>query len=244
LRSLKSGWSLPLRERYFRWFAKAENYRGGNTFPSSLRRAKNDAIALLTADEKTALEPILEMHSEIQSPRDLLAARPIVKEWTLEELIPIVEQGLKGGRNFERGRQLYSTVACSACHRFVNEGGSIGPELTGVVGRYSVRDMLESIVDPNKVISDQYQAIIIQTTDGRVITGRIGNLSAANLNVIEDMFEPGRLTNVLRSNVDFMEPSPVSMMPQGMLNTLTESEIQDLIAFLFSRGDPQYSAYR
>src|SRR4029078_9026496 len=126
-------------------------------------------------------------------------ARPIVKEWTLEELIPIVERGLKGGRNFERGRQLYSTAAGARCPQFVNEGGSIGPELTGVVGRYSVRDMLESIFEPNKVISDQYQAINIQTTDGRVITGRIGNLGAAELSVIEDMFEPGRLTSVRRS---------------------------------------------
>jgi putative heme-binding domain-containing protein len=244
LRSLKSGWTTPLREEYFRWFATAESYRGGNTFASSLRRAKRDAVELLSDDERTALTPILESRAEFKSPRELLAARPIIKEWTLSELVPIVERGLKGGRDFERGRQLYSTVACSACHRFANEGGALGPELTGVVGRYGVRDMLESIVEPNKVISDQYQAIIITTTGGKVITGRIGNLGAGNVNVIEDMFEPGRLTNVRRADIDFMEPSPVSMMPQGLLNTLTESEIQDLIAFLFSRGDPQYPAYK
>jgi putative heme-binding domain-containing protein len=239
LRTLKSGWTPELRERYFRWFTHAESYRGGNTFASSLRRAKNDALALLSDSEKTALQAVLEAPSQRKSPRDLLAARPIVKQWTLDELVPVVEQGLKGGRSFERGRQLYSAVACSACHRFVNEGGSVGPDLTGVVGRYSVHDLLESIVDPSKVISDQYQAIIIHTADGRVISGRIGNLSGANVNVVEDMFDPGRMTGVRRSDIEMMEPSPTSMMPQGLLNSLTAEEIQDLVAYLLSRGDAE-----
>jgi len=83
-------------------------------------------------------------------------------------------------------------VACAACHRFVNEGGSIGPDLTGVVGRYSVRDLLESIVDPNKVISDQYQAIMIQTTSGRIITGRIG---ADRQHIIQVIISAARAQN-------------------------------------------------
>jgi putative heme-binding domain-containing protein len=244
LRSLKTGWTPELRERYFRWFTKAEAYRGGNTFAGSLRRAKNDAIATLSDPEKTTLKDVLEARTERVSPRDLLAARPIIKEWTLDELVPIVENGLKGGRDFARGRQLYSAVACAACHRFVNEGGSVGPELTGVVGRYSVRDLLESLTDPNKVISDQYQAIIIHTTDGRVVTGRVGNLSGANVNVVEDMFDPGRMTGVRRSDIELMEPSPVSMMPQGLLNTLNAAEIQDLVAYLLSRGDSEHAYFK
>ncbi|MBI3417154.1 MAG: DUF1080 domain-containing protein, partial [Verrucomicrobia bacterium] len=161
LRSLKAGWTPALREDYFRWFITAEGYRGGNTFASSLRRAKSNAVELLSEDEKTALKPILEAKVERKSPRDALAARSLVKEWKLDELVSVVERGVKSGRNFERGRQLYGAVACAACHRFVNEGGSVGPELAGVVGRFSVHDLLESIVEPSKVISDQYQAINI-----------------------------------------------------------------------------------
>jgi putative heme-binding domain-containing protein len=233
-----------LREEYFRWFVSAENYRGGNTFASSLRRAKNDALAMLSEDERTALRPVLETRAERKSPRDVLAARALVKEWKLDELVPVVETGLKGTRNFERGRQLYGAVGCAACHRFVNEGGSVGPELTGVVGRFSVRDLLESIVQPSKVISDQYAAIIIRKKDGDTVIGRVGNLSAANLNVVEDMFDPGRMTNVRRSDIESMEPSKVSMMPEGLLNSLKEDEIQDLIAFLFSRSDTQHAMFR
>jgi len=244
LRSLKTGWTLPLREEYFRWFITAENYRGGNTFASSLRRAKNDAVQTLSEADQAALKPILEARVVRKSPRDTLAARQFVKEWKLDELVLLVERGSKAGRNFERGRQLYSAVACSACHRFVNEGGSVGPELTGVAGRFSVRDLLESIVEPSKVISDQYQAINIRKKNGEMVSGRIANLSGANVSVVEDMFDPGRMTGVRRADIESIEPSQVSMMPEGLLNTLKEDEIQDLIAFLLSRGEAQHAMFR
>ena len=213
--------------------------------PAPLRRAKNDAVA--TTERRPAsgrFSPSSKRkpnasHRAICSPRARSSRSGNSTSWCRSW-----KTGLKGGRNFERGRQLYSAVACAACHRFVNEGGSVGPDLTGVVGRYSVRDLLESIVEPNKVISDQYQAIIIHTADGRVVTGRVGNLSAANMNVVEDMFDPGRMTSVRRADIESMEPSPVSMMPQGLLNSLNAEEIQDLLAYLLSRGDSEHPAYR
>ena len=238
LRGLKAGWTPPLREEYFRWFVtEAAAYRGGNTFASSLRTIKTQAIATLSDDERTALKPILDARPARQSPRELLAARKPVKEWTVAELVPIVERGLGGQRDLERGRRLYGAVACASCHRFGVEGGGVGPDLTAVAGRFSVRDLLESIVEPSKVISDQYAAVSIATKDGQIVTGRVGNLFGDSLSVIEDMFDPGRTTNVRRADIEEMKPSDVSLMPVGLLNSLTEEEIQDLVAFLLTRGD-------
>ncbi|HTL17459.1 MAG TPA: c-type cytochrome, partial [Patescibacteria group bacterium] len=244
LRTLKTGWTPALREEYFQWFLAAERFRGGNTFASSLRHAKTDAVENLSDNEKAALKPVLEAHAQTKSPREALAARPLVREWKLDELVPKVQAGLKGGRNFDRGRQLYGAVGCAACHRFVNEGGSVGPELTGVAGRFSLHDLLESIVEPSKVVSDQYQAINIRTKNGDVISGRVGNLSGADLNVIEDMFDPGRMTNVKRADIESIEPSKVSMMPEGLLNSLQLAEIQDLVAYLLARGDAKNPMFR
>jgi putative heme-binding domain-containing protein len=244
LRTLKTGWTPALRQEYFRWFVSAESFRGGNTFESSLRRAKKDAVGNLNDDEKSALKPILEAHAEHKSPREALAARPFVREWKLDELLPKIQAGLRNGRNFDRGRQLYSTVACAACHRFVNEGGSIGPDLTGVAGRFSLHDLLESMVEPSKVISDQYEAINIRLKNGDLINGRVGNLNGADLNVIEDMFEPGKMTNVKRAEIQSIEPSKVSPMPEGLLNSLQLDEIQDLVAYLLARGDRQNPVFR
>jgi putative heme-binding domain-containing protein len=244
LRSLRSGWTPALQEEYFRWFVTAEGYRGGNTFASSMRRAKSDAVEKLTAEEKAALKPVLEAKVERKSPREALAARPLVKEWKLAEVLPAVESSLKGGRDFDRGRQLYGAVACAACHRFANEGGSVGPDLTGVVGRFGLKDLLEAVVEPSKVISDQYQAINIHLKNGEIITGRVGNLSGANVNVVEDMFDPGRMTNVRRAEIESIKPSEVSMMPEGLFNSLKPDEIADLVAYLLSRGDPQHAYFR
>ena len=147
-------------------------------------------------------------------------------------------------RDFDRGRQLYGEVGCAACHRFVNEGGSMGPELTGVVGRFSVRDLLAATIEPNKIISDQYQAINVHKKDGDTVSGRVANLSEANVNIVEDMFDPGRMTGVRRADIESIQPSTVSMMPEGLLNSLKEDEIQDLTAFLLSRGDSPHPMYR
>jgi putative heme-binding domain-containing protein len=244
LRVLKTGWTMDLREEYFRWFVEtAANYRGGNTFASSLSKIKDHAVATLSEDEHRALQPILDAVPEIKSPQELLAQREFVKEWPMDELVPLVEDGLKGGRDFDRGRQLYGAVACASCHRFSQDGGMAGPELTGVSGRFNVRDLLESIVLPSKVVSDQYSAINIITKDGRVVSGRIGNLSGDTINVVENMLSPGEMTRVRRQDIEVMEPATISVMPAGLLNSLHEDEIQDLIAYILSRGNSQHPSF-
>jgi putative heme-binding domain-containing protein len=243
LRVLKTGWTMPLREEYFRWFLKAANFKGGASLAGFLRDMRNDAIATLSVEEKTVLNPILEAKPERKSPQELLAGRQMVKEWTVEELVPIAERGLKGGRNFERGRALFGAVGCASCHRFDNDGASVGPDLTSVAGRFSVRDLLESIVEPSKAISDQYGAIVIRKKNGDVVTGRVGNLNGDELMVIENMFAPNDFTNVKRQEIESIEPSKVSMMPEGLMNSLKEDEIQDLVAFLLSRGDRNSKAF-
>ena len=96
LRTLKAGWTPALREEYFRWFVGAESFRGGNTFASSLRRAKTDAVESLSSDEKATLKPVLEAHAVRKSPREALAGRPLVKEWKLDDLVPKVQAWVKG----------------------------------------------------------------------------------------------------------------------------------------------------
>jgi putative heme-binding domain-containing protein len=162
----------------------------------------------------------------------------------VSELAPSAERGIKGKRNYERGRKLFGDAGCASCHRFDMDGAAVGPDLTDVAGRFSVRDVLESIIEPSKAISDQYGAIVIRTKKGEVVTGRVGNLSGDDLMVIENMFAPNDFRNVKRQEVESIEPSKVSMMPEGLLNTLKEDEIHDLMAFLLSRGDRQSRAFR
>jgi putative heme-binding domain-containing protein len=237
LRMLKAGWTPELRKQYFTWFLKAAGYKGGNSFQGFLRMIKADAVATLSPEEAAALKPTLDA-KPTGGAVAVAPPRPFVKKWTLDELLPAVEKGLKaGGRDFDHGRKMFGAARCFACHRFDNEGGSAGPDLTGVAGRFAVRDLLESILDPNKEISDQYAAVEIDTLDGRKVVGRIVNLNGNNIMVNTDMLNPNGIVAVNRDNIDRLKASKVSMMPTGLLDTLTKDEILDLMAYLLSRGD-------
>ncbi|MBI1917513.1 MAG: c-type cytochrome [Planctomycetes bacterium] len=243
LRVRKTGWTLPQRKEYFAWFLRAAHFKGGNSLGGFLRIMKADAVGTLTAKEKTALKPILEARPAESTPI-VGKPRPLVKNWKLDEVVAIVDKGLKTKRDFDRGRRLFGEATCFACHRFDNEGGATGPDLTGVAGRFSVRDLLESTVEPSKVISDQYAAVEITTTDGRVIVGRIVNLSGDAIMVNTNMLDPNAIANVSRKKVESMQTSKVSPMPVGLLDTFKEDEIVDLMAFLLSRGDRNHKLFK
>ncbi len=242
LRGLKTGWTPELRKQYFTWFLRAAGYKGGASFANFVTNIKKDAVAALTDEEKTALKPVLDAKPE-QAPEVVAKPRPFVKKWALDELVPVVEKGLTK-RDFDRGRRLFGEASCFACHRFANEGGANGPDLTAAAGRFGVRDLLEAVVEPSKVISDQYQAVVIEMKDGKFVTGRIVNIHGDTWDVNTDMLNPGGSVKVNRNRVESMEPSKVSMMPAGLLDTFKEDEVLDLIAFLLSRGDRKHAMFR
>jgi putative heme-binding domain-containing protein len=242
LRMLKTGWTPKLREQYFLWFHQATRFKGGLSIEGYMTNIRKDAIASLSEAEKVALKPILDLR-----PKDVAVTpvkpRPFVKNWTVAELVPKVEKGLKK-RDFDRGRQLFGEAKCYLCHRFNSEGGAQGPDLTGAAGRFNVHDLLESIIEPSKVISDQYADVIITLTNGKVVTGRIINLHGDNMHVSTDMLNPSATVNVNAKQVDTVVTSKVSPMPAGLIDTLTADEILDLAAFLLSRGDRAHEMFR
>jgi putative heme-binding domain-containing protein len=242
LRCLGSGWTPAQRLEYFNWYLKAANYKGGASFTGFLRIMKDDAMATLTPLENEALLSVLTARPAPPAPITG-APRSFVKKWTVAELAPVIEKGLTK-RDFDRGRRLFGEAQCFSCHRFDNDGGAHGPDLTLASGRFSPRDLLESIIEPSKVISDQYIASIFTLTDGRVVTGRIINYQGDSMSVMTNMLEPNGLTSVNRNRVESIEPSKVSMMPEGLLDTFNEDEITDLMAYLLSRGDRGHAMFK
>ena len=241
LRVVRAGWTPELRETYFKWFVKAGGYRGGASFAGSLKLIKNDAIATLTEAEQAQLKPVLEAQPVVQTPLQAmqagLAGHSFVKEWTVAELAPLAERGLSK-RGLESGRKLFGALGCFACHRFANEGGAVGPDLTGAGGRFSPRDLLESIIEPSKTVSDLYAPVVITQTDGETLTGQIVYLGTDTVQVSTDMLNPSESTKVERNKIKSIEPSKVSPMPVGLLNQLQSDEILDLLAYVLSGGKP------
>lgn len=243
LRNLKTGWTHAQREQYFNWFPRAANYRGGNSFLGFVRNIKKEAIDNLPEDEKVSLKPLLTAELKVDNPYANAKPRPFVKNYTVAEILPVVEKGLTG-RNFEQGRKIFGEAKCFACHRFAQEGGAFGPDLTALAGRFNAKDLLESIIEPSKVISDQYGAVVVTTADGKTTIGRIINLAGDNIMLNTDMLDPNKISNVNRKLVESVEPSKISMMPQGLLDTFTQDEVLDLVGYLLSRGDPTNAMFK
>lgn len=242
LRFLTEGWTPELRKAYMEWFVKGLAFKGGANFAQFMQELKGDAVARLSEEEKKTLDPIINAPSPEQTNPVAVKPRPFVKEWKMEELTGLVDSKLKG-RDFDRGRAMFAAANCFGCHRFADEGGAVGPDLTSLAGRFSRRDILESVLEPSKVISDQYAAVQIVTLDGKVVVGRIVNLAGDVVQVNTNMLDPNALASIDRKQIDEMVPSKLSMMPVGLLNTLNEDEVLDLMAFLLSRGNRESAMF-
>jgi putative heme-binding domain-containing protein len=97
---------------------------------------------------------------------------------------------------------------------------------------------MENIVDPSKVISDQYDSHLIEKKDGSLVIGRVVSEDAGTLQVMMNPFAPAQLTTVKASDVKNKKTQAVSMMPPGLINTLNKDELLDLIAYVLSGGNP------
>jgi putative heme-binding domain-containing protein len=239
LRNATSGWTIDQRKAYFGWFRQASKNHGGASFGGFLRNIKRDAVGKLSAEEKKSLADVLA--GKASAAAAPAKPRPLVKKWAVAELASAADKKTKG-HNYALGRALFGEAACFKCHRFAGDGGIAGPDLTAVGRRFGTKDLLESILEPSKVISDQYQATQF-VVNGKVIEGRIANMGGDGLSIVTDMFRPGAFTNVRRSQIEEMRPSPTSMMPKGLLDNYTKDEIIQLLAYLRSGGDAKHEVY-
>ncbi len=242
LARLETGWTSAQRKEFLAWFAKAGGFKGGQTLQQGIASIRTVAAAQLTGKEREQFDALLK--AKAVEPAAVAKPRPLVKQWTVAELTPIAEKGMTK-RDFERGRELFGTAKCFACHRFDSEGGTwAAPDLTMVSARYNIRDVLESIIEPSKVISDQYAATTFTLKDGKVVIGRVVNMQGGNMSVMTDMLNPSKLTGVNVNNVESMLPSAISPMPNGLLDTFHEDEILDLMAYLLSRGNRNHEMFK
>lgn len=238
LRYLKDGWTPALRETYFKWFVLSGSYKGGARLTNYLADIKRHAMesvpdAALTPE----LRKLIATEPESSMPQFTFEPRPFVKNWTMKDFVDHLDEGIKTGRDFANGRKMAGAGTCYACHRFKGEGGAVGPDLSSAGGKFSAYDLLEAIIDPGKEISDQYGATNFKMKDGTVISGRIMNLGEDHYQVNTNMMDPSSNTLVELKDLKSIEPSPISMMPPGLINTMSKSDVLDLLAYFLSGGD-------
>jgi putative heme-binding domain-containing protein len=129
-----------------------------------------------------------------------------------------------------RGRSVFNR-SCAQCHKLFDAGGDVGPDLTGS-GRADLSYILENVLDPSSAVAQDYRLTTVATTDGRVISGivRARDAKAVTLQT------PNERVIVPVSEIEAEKTSPESMMPEGLFDKLSPSEIRDLIAYLAGKS--------
>ncbi len=152
------------------------------------------------------------------------------KRTEMERYRAIYRRGGSQPGNASPGRVVYNRV-CAQCHTLFDFGGKVGPDITGA-NRTDLDYLLETIVDPNAVIPNEYRATEIETKDGRSLTGllKAKGDKTVMLQTANEMF------TIPREEIASIRQSELSMMPEGLLSTLTDQEVRDLLYYLSRSG--------
>lgn len=211
------------------------------TVISSLSRQVTWAKSLLGLVEKG------DLPRTSFSPGDLFALQnlhdqdvdaTLLKQWgslrtssqAKEEMIARVRKLLTGGAakgDPDKGKELFA-ARCATCHTLNGQGGKIGPELTGYE-RDNLDFMIPAIVDPSLAIREEYVAFLITTKQGQSFTGFLTENDPKAVTV-QDL--AGAKTRLAREEIATLAALPVSVMPEGLLESMSDEEIRHLFAYL------------
>jgi putative heme-binding domain-containing protein len=242
LREAHTGWTPELRKAYFSWFPQTKKWKGGNSFSKFLDKIRDDALEAVVSDptERESLAQLAKT-APPAPPANLVQPKGPGRNYSVEDVLQLAAGGLKG-RNFGQGKAMFASALCINCHHFGGDGGNIGPDLTGAGARYQLKDLLENIIEPSKVISDQYGSEQIELKDGGLVVGRVVVEENDKLFVLTSGFSDAQ-TPVDAAQVKSRHPFNVSMMPPGLINALNKDELLDLLAYLQSGGNPKDKAF-
>ncbi len=236
-----AGWTPEAREAYVGWLAYARGFQGGRQLTERIRDIRTDFEAGLSAPERERLQPWL---TKLDQPLEdgLVQDRPIVERWKMDMLADTLATA-ELGRSFENGQRALLAANCLKCHRIGSAGGQIGPDLSAVGRRFDTRTILESILEPSRVMDPKYRHTAYVLTTGKVVTGRPVGVSKSKITVETD---PLRQTTVeiIRSDIEEAVPATVSPMPSGLADVLTREELFDLLAYLKAGGDPDAPVFQ
>ena len=182
----------------------------------------------------------------LQQARLAVAKRDAVSSALFERFLPAAERRKRLGNqidadsilamqgNASRGRSRFleaTALQCNQCHRVGGQGRSVGPDLDGIGSKRTARELLESLVEPSKVIDPKYTNHLAVTDDGRVVSG---------LRIEEDnqwlvlRSADGKDQRIAKDTIESRRLQSESLMPQGLVAEMTAEELADLLAYLVS----------
>ncbi|WP_373493752.1 c-type cytochrome, partial [Aquiflexum sp.] len=246
LGNAKTGWTPELWEEYFNWIKDSFKYKGGRSYVGFIDRARKMALTHVADDKFDYYNDLSGASLLTGSGNDLVVSdiqpQGPGRNWKVEEALPLMDD-LKG-RDLVKGKAMYAATLCLSCHTMQGEGGIVGPDLTQLGTRFSPKDILESTINPNAVISDQYAATIFYLADGSSVLGKLINEDKEKYFISQNPFDPRTIREIPKKDVTSKKLSDISIMMPGLINRLNEEELKDLMAYLISGGNSDHEVYQ
>lgn len=154
-------------------------------------------------------------------------------KWSYEELLTFLDSTSGKSGDPRLGHEIFNKAQCAACHRVGTRGETMGPDLTNVARRFQTKEILESIVYPSHVISDQYASKLV-VANGKTHVGIVASQGRAGVKMLT---QSGKVLEFSHADIDEIQASNQSAMPTGLLNKLTLEEVADLFAYLKAGGE-------
>ena len=152
--------------------------------------------------------------------------------YSIDEIMGYLETNGMG--DAKKGEHLFTTAQCAICHAKGTIGQNLGPDLSSLANRFSAREMLAATLEPSRNIPDRYASKIVLTVDGQQYSGMAMKQSDGAYVILQS---DGKRIRIPVEDIDEVRDAQVSAMPSGLLDTLSMSEIADLVAFLMKRND-------
>ena len=243
LKDVTSGWSMEERKSYLGELKNLLSKKGGHYFAGNIQKIRESAIANVPEKDRLALQYLTGEIKGIDLAKLPRAKGPGVV-WTVDSALETLQQESLAGRSHANGKKMFSAGLCVACHRFGDEGGGVGPDLTHLAKRSDYKSMLESTIHPNMVVSNQFEQHELTMKDGSLVIGKIVTAEKDHYSLVQSGLQPLNLTEIEKSKVASKKGSKISMMPGGLINSMNANELKDLIAYFVSAGDPKHKIFR
>jgi len=192
-----------------------------------LAAVSDDEVA--RADLDPARVKLLKVSRDAEIRRQAVKLFPDGGQVARQEVLKRYRASLKLEGDAARGRKVFRKV-CAACHRLEGHGKAVGAELAGIADR-GLDAVLLNVLDPNREVKPKFLSYVTATTEGRIVTGMIVAETANSLTIQRS---DGTTTTVLRVDIEELNSTGLSFMPEGLEKQVTVKMMADLLAYLAS----------
>ena len=243
LKDVQVGWTMNDRRSYLGELQNLMTKKGGNMFTGYIQKIRESAIASVPEKDRISLQYLMGEVKSVDLAKLPKAKGPGVA-WTVESALKELNKEPLLGRSYNNGQKMFSAGLCIACHRFGDQGGGIGPDLTNLAKRSDYKSILESTIHPSMVVSEQFEQHELTMKDGSIVMGQVVAEENGEYSLVQSGLDPLNLKKVKVSEVQTKKGSKISMMPGGLINSMNAEELKDLIAYFVSAGDRKHKVFR